>query len=267
MILYEGPSMLNGKPIVAIATGVAVKSKNAKTGPMVQTWILDATEEPHHAAKSGADASVCGDCKLRPSDLGVCYVTTFQGPLAIHRAWKRGGYQAYNQELLTGQAIRFGAYGDPAAVPFHIWDAIGLQAVLTTGYTHAWRYCDPLHKHYCMASCETEADALEARSRGWRTFRVTEEPGDKALSNEVICPASEEAGQKIRCIDCGVCDGTSRRLKSHIVIHAHGSKAKNLSKLETSNGAISQASEPGQERVHQPSRTGRRAQAVGTAGK
>jgi hypothetical protein len=227
--------MLNGKPIVAIATGLAVKSGNTKTGPMIQTWILDASEEPHLATKSGNDTSVCGDCKLRPANLGVCYVTTFQGPLSIYRTWKRGGYQAYKPELLAGEAIRFGAYGDPAAVPFHIWDEIGLQAVLTTGYTHAWKYCDPLHKHYCMASVDSEQEAMEARDRGWRTFRVTEEAGDKALSKEVICPASEEAGHKIQCIDCGACDGTSSSRKSHIVIMAHGSRAKNLSKQETRN--------------------------------
>ena len=28
------------------------------------------------------------------------------------------------------------------------------------------------------------------------------------------------------CIDCGACDGTSSNRKSHIVIHAHGSRTK-----------------------------------------
>jgi hypothetical protein len=97
---------------------------------------------------------------------------------------------------------------------------------MTTGYTHAWKYCDPLHKHYCMASCDTEEEALLARSNGWRTFRVTESPGDRSLSDEVICPASDEAGKKLQCIDCGACNGTSQGRKSHIVIKAHGSKVK-----------------------------------------
>lgn len=233
MIIYEGPSLLNGDPIIAIATGFASPSSNIKTGPMIQTWIMSAEEEPHHAAKSGKDEAVCGDCKLRPLNLAVCYVTLFQGPLSIYRTWKRGGYQAYEPALFAGRPVRFGAYGDPAALPFHIWDDIGLQASMTTGYTHAWRYCDPLHKHYCMASCDNVEDALEARSRGWRTFRVTTSPGDKSLSKEVICPASEEAGHLIQCIDCGACDGQASRRKSHIVIHAHGAKANNLIKGET----------------------------------
>lgn len=237
MVIYEGPSLLNGKPIVAIATGFPGNlSKNAKTGPMVQTWILAAEEEPHLAAKSGADESVCGDCKLRPLNLGVCYVTLFQGPLSIYRTWKRGGYPSFDAQVFHGLPVRFGAYGDPAAVPFEIWDAIGFQASMTTGYTHAWRYCDPLHKHYCMASCDNEEDALDARGRGWRTFRVTTSPGDKSLSNEVICPASEEGGHKLQCIDCGACNGVQARRKSHIVIHAHGSGATNLLKLENENG-------------------------------
>ena len=223
MVIYEGPSVLNGKPIVAIATGLVSPSSNTKTGPMIQTWILDANTEPHHAVKNGEDASVCGDCPARGK---WCYVTTFQGPLSIYRTWKRGGYPQYAAEAFAGQPVRFGAYGDPAAVPFHIWDTIGFQARMVTGYTHAWKYCDPLFKHWCMASCDTEEEALQARERGWRTFRVTKSPGDKALSKEVICPASEEAGHKIQCIDCGACNGTSTRRKSHIVIMAHGAKTK-----------------------------------------
>lgn len=226
MIIYEGPSMLNGEPIVAIATGLAKPSSNIKTGPMVQIWILSSKESPVDASKSGADSAVCGDCPLRPLNLGTCYVTLFQGPRSIWSTWKRGGYPPFLVSSFKGMAVRFGAYGDPAAVPFHIIDAIGLQARMTTGYTHQWRDCDPLHKHYSMASVETEADALVARSRGWRTFRVTTSPGDKSLSKEVICPASEEAGHKIQCIDCGACDGTSSNRKSHIVIHAHGSRTK-----------------------------------------
>jgi hypothetical protein len=49
-ILYEGPSMIDGKPIVVIAT---VGSANSKTGAMVQTWIMRQDVEPHHALKTG----------------------------------------------------------------------------------------------------------------------------------------------------------------------------------------------------------------------
>lgn len=36
-IIYRGPSLIDGQPIVAIAIA---KSRNTKTGDMVQTYIL-----------------------------------------------------------------------------------------------------------------------------------------------------------------------------------------------------------------------------------
>lgn len=223
MILYEGPSMINGEPIVAIATGMVTPSTNRKTGPMIQTWILAQDEAPHLALKSGKDEAVCGDCPARNK---WCYVTVFQGPRSIWETWKRGGYPSFDVGAFAGKPVRFGAYGDPAAVPFEVWDAIGFQASMVTGYTHAWKYCDPLFKHYCMASCDTLEEAKEARDRGWRTFRLTKPEDTESLDKELVCPASEEAGHKLTCIQCGACNGTSKGRKSHIIINAHGAKTK-----------------------------------------
>ena len=61
MIIYEGPSKLDGAPIVAIATGVDGASDNGKTGDMVQITIIRADIAPHHATKTGDDTSVCGN--------------------------------------------------------------------------------------------------------------------------------------------------------------------------------------------------------------
>jgi hypothetical protein len=47
IVLYRGPSLLDGSPIVAIAT---IGSTNVKTGPMVQTWILRADMNPLEAS-------------------------------------------------------------------------------------------------------------------------------------------------------------------------------------------------------------------------
>src|SRR5258708_3412884 len=67
LVLYRGPSLLNGQGIVCIATGLARKSKNATTGPVVQTYILpDGKASPLMALDSGANAAVCGDCPHRP---------------------------------------------------------------------------------------------------------------------------------------------------------------------------------------------------------
>jgi len=222
MVVYEGPSVLNGEPIVGIITGLTAPSKNRKTGPMAQLWILDASQEPHEAVRTGQDASVCGDCPARGK---WCYVTTFQGPLSIYRTWKRGGYGRYNKQLLAGHRLRLGAYGDPAAIPVERIQDVASAVDSYTGYTHQWRRCDPRHKHFSMASVDTAEDQETAAADGWRTFRVT--TGSDRKPGEAVCPASDEAGNKIDCFTCGACDGRRRpRTKSHIVIQAHGAKTK-----------------------------------------
>src|SRR5262249_23527462 len=82
LVLCRGRSLRNGQRIVCIATGLARRSKNRPTGPVVQTYILpDGTESPLAALASGGDAAVCGDCPHRPvlrpdgrRTLGSCYV-------------------------------------------------------------------------------------------------------------------------------------------------------------------------------------------------
>ena len=66
-VIYDGPSEIDGKPIVAIAQ---VKTGNRKTGDMVQTWILRSDVDPITASRTGEDVSICGDCphKGTPSD-------------------------------------------------------------------------------------------------------------------------------------------------------------------------------------------------------
>lgn len=224
MVVYEGPSVLNGASIVAIITGLATPSTNRKTGPMAQLWILDATTEPHIAVKTGEDESVCGDCPARNK---WCYVTTFQGPLSIYRTWKRGGYQEYDSNLLEHKALRLGAYGDPAALPIETIRELGRSVDRFTGYTHQWKSCSREFQHYCMASVDTLSDQAEAAASGWRTFRVSARSGEREGVREVVCPASEEAGQLIDCYTCGACDGRRRpTVKSNVVIRAHGSKTK-----------------------------------------
>ena len=49
-VLYDGPSVLDGQPIVVIAT---METSNRKTGNMVQTWILRSDISPTDASKIG----------------------------------------------------------------------------------------------------------------------------------------------------------------------------------------------------------------------
>ncbi len=95
IIFYEGPSMLTGAPIVAIATNLAgTRSKNVKTGDMIQTWIMAADQPPVEAAKLGMDSAVCGDCQYRPANGGGCYVQLWSGVTNVWKAWRNGAYGA-----------------------------------------------------------------------------------------------------------------------------------------------------------------------------
>src|SRR5678815_3837756 len=65
-IVWQGASRLTGDPIVAIVTGLgARKSKNGKTGPMAQVFILRADMAPTDAVKLAKDDAICGGCKHR----------------------------------------------------------------------------------------------------------------------------------------------------------------------------------------------------------
>jgi hypothetical protein len=229
VILWQGPSQLDGKPIVAIATGLASKSTNVKTGAMVQTYILRSDMEPIEALKAGEDASICGSCPLRGDGTGkgrACYVNLGHGPLAVYRAFKRGVYPTWAQAdypIAEGRAVRLGTYGDPAAVPIEVWNYALTDASGHTGYTHQWR-AHPELKSLCMASVDTVRDMQEARAQGWRTFRVDGTHVIGAQKGEVLCPASKEAGRKLTCEQCLACCGADGR-KGSIYIPAHGSGA------------------------------------------
>jgi hypothetical protein len=225
-VIYEGPSLLDGAPIVAIAT---MKTTNRKTGDMVQTWILRADQSPIDASKAGADASVCGDCKHRWHTGGACYVNIGQGPGAIWRAYHAGRYAsawgAFELHAIgKGRRVRLGAYGDPAAVPVAVWLNLTDGAIGHTGYTHQWRnpIAAPL-RNLCMASVDSAAEWEEAQRDGWRTFRVTG-PAEIFEPGEIEC-ASDARG--ISCADCLACDGatTGRPEQASIAITIHGSLA------------------------------------------
>jgi len=223
LVLYEGPSRLDGRPVVAIVTGLLVASKNRKTGDMLQVYILPADVAPTDAVRSGADASVCGDCKHRPALDGVCYVTISWGPQAVWRSWRAGG--AYRSAtpaqaagLLAGAAVRFGAWGDPAAVPLDVWTPLLPRLWAWTGYTHQWRSLGPDWRSWLMASVDTPTERAEAKAAGWRTFRA-KMPEEGLLDGEIVCLAESRA---IPCAKCRGCDGTERGKRLDYAIGYHG---------------------------------------------
>ena len=223
-VIYEGPSLLDGSPIVAVVT---LESANVKTGNMAQTWILKADEHPMEALQSGRDVAICGDCKHRPSLGGACYVNVGQAPSQVWKSYKAGNYpvaQAFNvAHHLIGRTVRLGAYGDPAAVPAEVWRDLVSMAKGWTGYTHQWLIRSDL-RDLCMASVDDEEEHADAKLAGWRTFRVRTED-ENLLDREIACPASDEGGLKTTCKDCRLCSGTQSNGKD-VAIIVHGAKAK-----------------------------------------
>jgi hypothetical protein len=228
LVLWQGPSRLDGQPIVAIVTGLRRPSSNRDTGPMLQVWILRADLNPVAAARRGADRSVCGDCPLRN---GACYVRIGWAPLAVYQGFRRGAYAPYRRDryrhLFFKRAIRIGAYGDPAAVPSSVWRSFLPLAGTHTGYTHRWADCDPELRQWLMASVDTPEQFEQARSLGWHTFRIRL-PGEPLLAGEFVCPKSAEGGRRLLCIQCGACKGGAWSGQATPAIVVHGAASQPL---------------------------------------
>lgn len=248
VIFYQGPSRIDGSPIVGIAT---FGSNNDKTGNLIQTWIIRSDMHPMTAINTGADAAVCGNCPLRgeirpasertkPGKHATedttnkgrgCYVIVGQAPAAVYKTFQAGKYPVLSakdhRRKFIGRGLRYGSYGDPVAIPMHYWKSLQLLCTgkAKPGYTHQWRNTRfKAWSKKLMASTHTEQECTEAAAMGWRTFRTIINLSDKA-DNEIICPASKEAGYKATCETCGACNGRrdEKDGRKSIVIVAHGS--------------------------------------------
>ena len=192
-ICYEGPSSIDGKPVMMIMTGFKRRSQNDKTGGgLLQTWILRSDIPPSEAVKTGEDKSICGDCRHRGTwiivnsvwkFINTCYVKVYHAPRAVFECYKNGkGYRKLSKSDLSNEAMD------------------------TLGYCHQWRTCDQRFRDICMASVDTIEEQIEAQKMGWRTFRVRTAESE-LLPLENMCPASHEAGRRIQCDTCKACSG------------------------------------------------------------
>ena len=228
--IWRGPSRIYGRRIVVIVSGYTTKPKDAndKTGNMIQTYILVQDSDPIRAVAEGLDVSICGGCvhrKNKKTGKRSCYVNLGQGPLSVWRAWMRGNIRAVSpmlaSEMATGRAVRLGTYGDPAAVPAHVWRELLTYASKWTGYTHqaaSPKFQDVLE--WCQVSADLVDDAIAARRAGVGSFRVLV-PGEEPQPWEEMCPSL----QGVKCEDCGACSGFTGR---HIVNPVHGIGARNF---------------------------------------
>ena len=101
VILWEGASPLDGKPIMLIAIN---DTNNRKNGGMIQTFIMRSDIDPITASRLGEDYSICGDCvhrgianpnkKSGGADKRSCYVMLLM-LLSIYKAYKRANTNDY----------------------------------------------------------------------------------------------------------------------------------------------------------------------------
>lgn len=253
VIFYDGPSAIDGTPIVGIAT---FKTSNEKTGPLIQTWIIRSDIHPVEAINTGDDHGICGSCPMRgiiesaakakyktkrtkvqhteTVNRGrACYVAVQNAPRAIYESYHKGQYEVFDVEKharwFRRRGLRLGAYGDPVAIPLENWQPLfdlRERKESQPGYTHQWETCDQEWRKYVMASTHSLAENERAQSMGWRTFRTRME-NDAIAENEIVCPASAEGDYLETCDSCGACNGNPNGgTRRSIVIIGHGSPVR-----------------------------------------
>lgn len=228
-IIYRGASQIDGLPIVAIAT---YSDRNTKTGKVLQTYIIRSDLSPLDASKSGQDFSICGDCKFRgeansdpdrkQAKNRKCYVNLGQGPTIVYKSFIRGVYPTANDhasrvELGENRVVRLGTYGDPAAVPSYVWDQLLSECESHLAYSHQSGFRPDI----TMQSADTLAQAQAHWAKRARTFRVIDSLADIDKANEILCPASKEAGRRVQCVKCQLCSGLTSKSKKSIAIVEH----------------------------------------------
>ena len=241
-VVYEGPSELDGSPIVVIVNRIFTASDNVKTGDIVQTFIIRSDVSPLDALKTGEDVSVCGDCEHRPilvkggNGKAPCYVNVGRSVMAVYGAYKRGSYVKASPEVvsqyLSGRVLRLGTYGDPFAAPLSVWSPMVEASARRVGYTHQWqnpKFDAEAWAPLVMASADTISQRIKANALGLRTFRVGFGDELMKVEGEAVCPASAEAGRKTTCADCRLCGGTSIKAKDIVIRdHAVGFKGRSV---------------------------------------
>ena len=70
-----------------------------------------------------------------------------------------------------------------------------------------------------MQSADTHIEAKQHWAESRRTFRVIQNVDDLDKRNEILCPASKEAGRRVQCAACKLCKGSLKAKSIAIVLH------------------------------------------------
>lgn len=209
-------SLFNFKDMYVTAT---YNSKNEKTGDCVQVSFIPVDMFMDNKIDYEKSETVCPSTCIF-YQLKSCYVNLAYSVGAIVKAVRNNRYtQGLDYTKMRGRIIRIGAYGDCSSLPYEYVEKITKIASGFMNYTHGYKNCDQRFKNIAMASCETIDDALDAQSKGWRTFRVIM-PNEPLLENETLCPNSKNAN--ITCNMCLKCNGANGKSKQNIVVVRHG---------------------------------------------
>ncbi len=218
---WEGPSEINGAPIMGYIAGEHNPSSNTKTGPALQVGVMLRGVHPWEAVSTGDDLAICGDCPLRPSNHkaaklrgeavadNACYVNTgFKNAqrMSIERSEvKPKTVQAFIEEHAF---IRFGEYGNLSSLPREVLEPMLKGAKKWAMYEHEWRRPENQWlREYAMASVHSLEEKAEANALGWRTYRTVSKddplPG-RTTTGEIWCPNYTHG---TTCNKCGLCNG------------------------------------------------------------
>ena len=194
---YRGPSLLDDSPVRLVGTCFARPSNNEKTGDMAQFYILPDDQPP--ATKESRSGS-CGPCPI----ISACYVKWHQGPRRVWETDYPDYIESEHSQVLQWKPHRYGAAGDPAGIPGHVWKGIRRHAKRGhTGYTQYWRKGKFWRlREFLMASCHTEEEMHAATAKGWSPYLATAQP----IPGVRTCPY-EATGGALRCAFCLLCDG------------------------------------------------------------
>ena len=221
IVIYKGISLLdNETPIMVVMSGYNKDSKNEKTGPLVQLYILPIDILPKDAYTSGSK-SVCGDCKYNANN--GCYVRWSH----LKGLWNSARSQSpvsmrLSKELIKGLRVRVGAAGDPAAIPFAFWDTLLSSCENHTGYTHQW--IKPEYQNLSklfVASTDSKDETRRANDKGWSTFEVidNEEPSASSILCLATDPTKQKNGLPFNCASCMGCNGKGKSKNWYVQLH------------------------------------------------
>jgi hypothetical protein len=229
--VYETTNHLGQECVVQVQHG----SANSKTGDSVQVWVLPKSWVFEGEKAMIDDEASCMDCPHSKRANRSCYVRKGFAEYGLKSKVKslNSGHKSgkleirpidelvqYEGDKVKGKFIRFGAYGEPVLLGENTVKLLVSLASNWTGYTHQWHLDNySWANKYFMASVETEALKNKANSRGFRTFRVRSKK-DEITKQEVVCPASKEAGRITTCNNCALCKGASSKAKD-ILIFKH----------------------------------------------